>query len=76
MFLQVITNAQFVDAYLQSPTLSGANIDAASLTAKGKDILKMIDDLSGLAADAERIRKLEESVKEITEALGNAISAE
>ena len=53
----------------------GAIIDAESLTVNGKDIMKMIEDLSGLAADAERIRKLEESVQEIIEALSNAISA-
>lgn len=76
MFSQVITNAQFADAYLQSPILSGANIDAASLTANGKDILKMIEDMAGLAADAERIKKLEESVQEIIKALSNAISVE
>ncbi len=74
MFAQVITNAQFVDAYLQSPTLLGADIDAASLTANGKDILKMIEDMSGLAADAERINKLEQSVQEIIEALSNVIA--
>lgn len=76
MFSQVITNAQFVDAYLQSPTLSGANIDAASLTANGKDILKMIEDLAGLATDAEKINKLEQSVQEIIEALSNVIADE
>ncbi|MFR8548835.1 MAG: phage tail protein [Lachnospiraceae bacterium] len=76
MFAQVIQGAQFTDAYLQAPTMTGAKIDADSLTVQGKDILQMIEDLSGLAADAERIKKLEESVKEIIEALSNVIATE
>ena len=76
MFAQVIQRAQFTDAYLQAPTMTGAKIDADSLTVQGKDILQMIEDLSGLAADAERIKKLEESVKEIIEALSNVIATE
>lgn len=73
MFTQVIQGAQFTDAYLQNPTLTGAKIDAAALTAGGKDILRMIEDLSGLIADAERILKLEQEVKKLNEIVAKIV---
>lgn len=74
IFLNVIQGAEFVNPYMQNPRMTGADIEADSLMVGGKDVVQILDDLSGLTADAERISTLEEQVKSILTALQNVIS--
>lgn len=76
IFASVISGPQFVNAYLQSPTLSEAVIDAESLTINGKDVAQTLQTLEGMTGEAERITALEEKVTKIINVLKNVITDE
>lgn len=76
IFSGVITSPEFVDAYLQNPTITGAVIDADSLTVDGTDIAQLLENLADVKVNEQRLTSLEEQVASIIAALKNVIADE
>lgn len=76
IFSGVITAPEFVDAYLQNPTITGAVIDADSLTVNGTDIVQLLESLADVEANEQRLTALEEQVASIIATLKNVIADE
>lgn len=67
-------NPKFNGATLTNPTITGAIIDAQSLVVGGRDVVRLLESLSGEADAAERLNTLEEKVNTILAALKNVIT--
>lgn len=76
IFSSVITGSEFVNAYLQNPTLTGAMIDAEQLTVSGTDIVQLLEELKDVKLSEQRIADLEKQVEKIIATLKNVIADE
>lgn len=76
IFSNAIMEAKFINACIQNPVITGATIEADTLTVKGRNITKLIESISEYMPDIERITDLEEKVSNILSALSNVIADE